>query len=120
MINPKITGWANFFKASCAYKSFSKVDNHVFILAYKWAKRRHNNKSAEWIKEKYFPKRGTRNWSFNTTFLDKEYVLNKMEDVKISRHVKVRNSANVYDKTHKMYFFKRKNKEVVKPRKSSC
>ncbi|MFT5778063.1 MAG: RNA-directed DNA polymerase [Crocinitomicaceae bacterium] len=119
LLNPKITGWANFFKASCAYKSFAKVDSQIFHLTWRWAKRRHNNKNTQWIKDKYFPSVDTRKWCFQTQLLDRVHKLKRMEEVRIIRHVKVRNAANVYDKSYKPYFLKRKMKAFVKPRKSS-
>jgi hypothetical protein len=37
MITPKIKGWANFFRHSAAKQTFSRLDNKVFKLLWKWA-----------------------------------------------------------------------------------
>jgi len=51
-ITPKIKGWANFFRHSAASHTFSLLDNKVFKLLWKWAKRRHPNKGNRWINNK--------------------------------------------------------------------
>jgi RNA-directed DNA polymerase len=117
ILNPKIRGWANFFRGVCSKSTFSRVDNEIFRLTLKWAKRRHQSKSHKWIKEKYFPSKDKRNWIFQTKFLGKSISLVRMEDVKIVRHIRVKNEAIVYDKKYKTYFQKRKEKKVVKPPK---
>jgi len=67
MITPKIKGWANFFRHSAAKNTFSLLDNKMFKLLWKWAKRRHPNKGHKWIKAKYFKTKGNRHWVFVTT-----------------------------------------------------
>jgi RNA-directed DNA polymerase len=67
MITPKIKGWANFFRHSCAKQTFSWLDKKVFKLLWKWAKRRHPNKGHRWIKAKYFKTKANRHWVFSVT-----------------------------------------------------
>lgn len=124
ILNPKIRGWANFFRGVCSKSTFNRVDSEIFRLTLQWAKRRHQSKSLPWIKEKYFPSKDKRTWAFHTKFLGKTIQLIRMEDVKIVRHIRVKNEAIVYDKKYKSYFQKRKEKKVEKPpkqpRKSKC
>ena len=108
-LNPVIRGWANFFKASCASKSFSYIDQEIHLSIWKWCKRRHNQKNQKWISDKYFHKIGNRNWVFAAK-TDKNELLTlfRMSSININRHVKIINKANVYDKEFNEYFRKRK------------
>ena len=44
-LNPKIRGWANYYANACSKKTFGTVDNQLFSALWRWAKRRHPNKS---------------------------------------------------------------------------
>ncbi|NES71109.1 MAG: group II intron reverse transcriptase/maturase, partial [Okeania sp. SIO2D1] len=92
-LNPVIRGWTNYYSAVVSYKTFSKIDSLVWKRLWRWANRRHPNKSATWVKEKYFPSIGTRNWILN----DGEYILNQHQDVPIQRHIKVKGNKSPYD-----------------------
>ncbi|WP_293132262.1 group II intron reverse transcriptase/maturase [Okeania sp. SIO3I5] len=93
-LNPIIKGWANYFSTVVSKKAFSKMDNHFWKRLWRWASRRHPNKSAKWVKKKYFPKvKETRNWVLN----DGEYILNLHSDVSIERHIKVKGNKSPYD-----------------------
>jgi RNA-directed DNA polymerase len=117
ILNPKIRGWAFFFRGVCSKRTFSDVDDKLFKLTFKWAKRKHQSKGVQWVKEKYFPPTEKENWVFQTNVLGKNIQLLKMGKVTIKRHVIIRNNAIVYDKNFKTYFQKRKAKEIVKPDK---
>lgn len=107
MITPKIKGWANFYHHSCAKQTFSRLDNKVFKLLWKWAKRRHPNKGKRWIKAKYFKTMGNQHWVFSTT--DKKQVckLPLFDATKIIRHTKIKCLSNPYDKEWEDYFKER-------------
>ncbi len=96
-LNPIITGWANYFSHVVSKEIFNKIDNEVWLKAWKWACRRHNNKGLKWVKEKYFRKNGTRNWVFMTEVKDKTYTLKQHSDTKIVRHVKVKGTKHIFD-----------------------
>ncbi len=53
-LNPKILGWANYYRHVVAKHTFSIVDEHIFKALWKWIKRRHPEKSNAWRKNKYF------------------------------------------------------------------
>src|ERR1700723_4755393 len=63
-LNPKIRGWANYHRHVVSKRTFSRVDHLIFYKLWKWARRRHPNKSPRWFKPKYFDRRGNREWSF--------------------------------------------------------
>ncbi len=93
-LNPVIRGWSNYFSAKVSKEAYSKCDQLLYKRLWRWASRRHSNKSAKWVKEKYFPKVSkTRNWEFN----DGEYRLNLHSDVPIVRYIKVKGNKSPYD-----------------------
>ncbi|GGA15182.1 group II intron reverse transcriptase/maturase [Okeania sp. KiyG1] len=93
-LNPIIRGWANYFSTVVSREIFTKLDMLLWKRLWRWVSRRHPNKPASWVKEKYFPKiKKTRNWTLN----DGEYVLNLHTDVPITRHTKVKSTASPYD-----------------------
>lgn len=107
MIAPKIIGWANFFRHSAAKRTFSLLDNKMFKLLWKWAKRRHPRKGCHWIKHKYFKNIGNRHWVFSTTDKKLYGALPLFDATKIIRHTKIKNLANPYDKDWEEYFNRR-------------
>jgi RNA-directed DNA polymerase len=60
-LNPKIRGWANYFRNTVSKKTFGHVDNCIFQALVRWIKRRHPNKNAEWGRKRYFRHLSTRN-----------------------------------------------------------
>ncbi|WP_293145148.1 group II intron reverse transcriptase/maturase [Okeania sp. SIO3I5] len=93
-LNPIIRGWANYFSTVVSKETYNKLDMLLWKRLWRWASRRHPNKSAKWVKNKYFPHcKGTRNWELN----DGEYILNRHSDVPIVRHIKVKGNKSPYD-----------------------
>jgi RNA-directed DNA polymerase len=54
LLNPVIRGWAQFHQHFVSKETFTLVDHKTLQALWKWAKRRHSNKSKQWIKNKYF------------------------------------------------------------------
>lgn len=52
-LNPVITGWSNYHQGVVSGKIFEKIDALIWNMLWKWAKRRHPNKSHTWIARKY-------------------------------------------------------------------
>ncbi|HEY4830964.1 MAG TPA: group II intron reverse transcriptase/maturase [Waddliaceae bacterium] len=112
LLNPKIRGWANHFRYSCAKKTFSYIDHHLHEALWRWSCRRHPGKSASWIKKKYFRSSGLRNWIFfartiNDDGSDNYVDLFKADSVAIKRHIKIKAEATPYDPRFTGYFNKR-------------
>jgi len=117
-LNPKIVGWAQYYKHVVSKRTFSTIDDSIYHILKWWINRRHPNKSLKWKNEKYFRRKGLRNWVFSTkinTRGDKsaDLDLRKMMDIPIQRHVKIRRDANPYDPAYLEYFEKRKKR--IKP-----
>ncbi len=101
-LNAKIRGWANYHRHAIAKKTFGYVDYHIFLALWSWAKRRHPNKGARWIRRHYFRSKGLRNWVFTASTHDKEGNVSHLDlfpaaSIKITRHVKIRAAATPYD-----------------------
>jgi RNA-directed DNA polymerase len=108
LLNPLIRGWANYHRHVVSKKVFNRIDHEGVMALWQWAKRRHRNKSAHWIKVKYFG----HNWVFNGQVRDQDgskrrIFLFSAVKVPIKRHVKVKVAANPYDPEWEHYFERR-------------
>lgn len=116
-LNPIIRGWCNYYKGAVAKKIFSYIDSEVFYAIWKWCKRRHPNKSAGWVKRKYFRRKGNRNWVFFAAFQAtngnrKSFDLFSASYTPIKRHLKVKGAANPFDKSNQKYFEQRLSRKT--------
>ncbi|GHV62397.1 group II intron reverse transcriptase/maturase [Bacteroidia bacterium] len=124
-LNPIITGWGNYFKYVVSKKVFSRTDHILFGLLKRWAFRRHTNKSQRWILNKYFHSDGKKKWCFKEV-IEKSgkcyiFVLKKLSDIPISRHVKIKKDANPFDWAWAVYFEKRRFERLrVRSLKQRC
>jgi len=121
LLNPIIRGWAQYHRHVVASRTFATVDHRIWRTLWYWSKRRHPNKSAQWIMEKYFRKRGSRKWVFGAKvrlpdgihrWVDIYYAT----DVSIRRHPKIKRDANPFDPAWDDYFVQRKRYTVGSPR----
>lgn len=109
MLNPILRGWANYHRHAVAKETFGYVDHKVWSALWQWATRRHPNKSAKWVKAKYFKTAGARNWVFaaKVNAPDGEpmnLTLATASDTVIRRHVKIKSTANPFDPKDEIYF----------------
>jgi len=108
-LNPLNRGWANYHRHVCSKRIFGYVDKEIFCALWRWARRRHPNKGAGWVKEKYFKTVGRRHWVFSGEVKDrrgntKTVRLFSTAYTPIRRHIKVRWAANPYDPQWEKYF----------------
>jgi RNA-directed DNA polymerase len=108
LLNPMIHGWARYHCHVVASKTFVKVDHTLWHALWKWAVRRHPNKSKKWAHNRYFGRIGNRSHVFQC-FVEKNgeiraLCLRNCIDVAIRRHVKVRGEATPYDPRFESYF----------------
>lgn len=92
LLNPKIRGWTNYHKSSCAKEAFRNIDDTLYNHLIEWGKHRHNRKPVKFVANKYWHSKGTRNWVFSGETEE----LMKMSDVKIHRHKFLKLSMNPY------------------------
>jgi RNA-directed DNA polymerase len=116
-LNPKIRGWSNYHRHEVSKRTFGRVDHHIFSSLWQWARRRHPKKNLRWVKQKYFERRGNRDWCFFGETCDDEgqpinVWLYHAQSTPIKRHVKVRGAANPYDPVDEIYFEKREENHI--------
>jgi len=107
MLNPVIRGWSQYHQHVVSKAIFSQVDHAIFQTLWRWAVRRHPNKSKRWIKQKYFKAVEDRHWVFHGSYNGKEWSLSRAAEGSIQRHIKVRSTANPYDPAREIYFEQR-------------
>jgi hypothetical protein len=64
VLGPRIRLWSNYYKLTAPKKILKYCDAILFQFLWKWAIRRHSNKSKNWIKNKYFHQIENQNWIF--------------------------------------------------------
>ncbi|MFB2981336.1 group II intron reverse transcriptase/maturase [Microseira sp. BLCC-F43] len=114
-LNPILRGWANFYKIGVSKKVFSRFDNILWRMLWRWAKRRHPEKKDKWVKKEYFTKIGGDNWTFYAKTKDRKgkeklIYLYDMSKTEIIRHVKVEGVASPDDPNLEKYWEKRATK----------
>lgn len=113
-LNPVIRGWTNYHQHIVAAKTFQRVGHVIWQRLWLWARRRHPEKSARWVKKRYFHPIGGRDWTFaadtgKRTPEGKPIWLKLVyaSDTKIRRHLKIRADANPFDPYWQDYFAER-------------
>lgn len=109
LLNPKITGFSNYYRHCAAKKTFSYIDNQIYHAIRSWIQRRHRNKSWMWRKRKYFRRKGMARWIFFTKVKHRDGTqsvldLKKSASTRIRLHVKIRAEATPYDTAYRAYF----------------
>lgn len=98
-LNPRIDGWANYYRHVVSKAVFNYVDHQIFRAIWSWCKRRHPTKSRSWIANKYFGIcKGNRTWLFHGVAKDsdgnlRKLVLKRIQEKPIKRHIKVSGKA---------------------------
>jgi RNA-directed DNA polymerase len=115
-LNPIIRGWAAYYRPVVASEVFSKLDNHMWQLLYRWARRRHPTKSRHWVAARYFgkfnPARQDR-WVFGDR--DSGVYLHRFSWTNIVRHVPVQAAASPDDPALAQYWADRRRKRQPPP-----
>jgi len=104
-LNPKIKGWANYYRAVVSKEVYSSIDRWMYQKLRRWSKRRHPTRNGHWVSTKYFRRIGKNKWNFATQ-TDK---LHKYAETKIERHVMVKMGKSFYD-GDEVYWAKRLSK----------
>jgi len=53
-LNPIIRGWAAYYRGVVSSKIFGELDDYVWKLTWRWAKRTHSGKPKRWVAHRYF------------------------------------------------------------------
>ena len=96
-LNPKLRGWAMYYRFAVSQKVFDKIDYEIWWKLYRWAIRRHPNKGKSWVVRKYFSKVG----NLKDAFRDGETkaYIHRISLTPIKRFVIVNKKYRVYDNT---------------------
>jgi len=107
---PVIRGWANYHRSQMASRTFSRCDHRIWQALWRWACRRHPQKGARWIKQRYFRRHKGRDWRF----AEKDKLLPTLSEFRKRPHTKVKAEANPYDPAFDEYFSKRLARKMDK------
>ena len=110
-LNPILRGWANYHRYVVAREAFYQVDRYVNDLLWRWARRRHPNKSCGWRCRKYYPAAGKgcfATWVRNREGQPRLLRLRPLLQTVMERHIKVKAEANPYHPDWVKYFEKRR------------
>ena len=117
LINPKLRGWANYYRHCVAKQIFGYVGHNLFQALWHWAVRRHPTKSKDWVVHKYFLNRKGQ-WQFHgwqkVMNMDCLFNLFQIAKVPIERHVKIKSAATPFDPEYQEYLAKRKSKRQAR------
>jgi RNA-directed DNA polymerase len=106
-LNSVIRGWSNYYRHCAAKETFDSADYRVVQMLWVWAKRRHPNKPAKWVKQRYF-----RNDSYWTFFEGNAQLLRRTA-TPITRFTKVEGKASPFDPTLKGYWLSRQQRNTA-------
>ncbi len=121
ILNPKIMGWANYFRSVVSKKTFSYVDHQIFCCLWRWAKRRHTGRSKSWVWSKYFQGSfKTKNVQKTRTTLGELALLAKAASVPIVRHIKIKSDENPFDPCYQEYSSKLKTARKANGSRNTC
>ncbi|MCZ6481551.1 MAG: reverse transcriptase domain-containing protein [candidate division NC10 bacterium] len=96
-LNPKIRGWANYYRSGVSKATFSRLDYLMWAKLRHWANWRHPKKTAGWVVKRYWTQRDAR-WVFATAATRGGLIsLTFHNEVPIRRHFKVAGHRSPYD-----------------------
>ncbi|WP_287687170.1 MULTISPECIES: group II intron maturase-specific domain-containing protein [unclassified Microcystis] len=64
-LNPILRGFANYYKIGVSKETFAYISQRTWYYLWKWAKRKHPNKSNKWVKKQYFRTVDADRWTFS-------------------------------------------------------
>ena len=92
-LSPVIRGWCNYYRYAIAKRTFCALDDHVWRITYRWAKRRHPNKTRHWVVNRYFGVDRGDGW----VLCDGRLRLPRHNETRVSRFVKVKGKVSPFD-----------------------
>jgi RNA-directed DNA polymerase len=120
-LNPVIRGWANYHRHCVAKRAFARMDFEIWRKLWWWSYRRHPNKGAAWVRNRYYHAIGERTWRFaaRTTLQNPLGQLSWKPllyagNTTIQRHLKIKGEANPFDPRWRSYFAQRGKGSTVR------
>lgn len=111
--NPYIRGWANYFKIGTSKATFNSLDHYLWHRIWRYALRRHPQKSKNWIYHRYYKASPGQKW----IFYDQATGINliRMARLPIERHIMVKYKTSPDDPALAEYWAKRQVKSKYLP-----
>lgn len=101
LLNPKIRGWAQYFRIGVSAKIFGDIDAWLYKKYMRWAEKRHPKRGARWLVDKYFRQVDPQKWIFGVRVRGTKGPITISQrfhrETAIERHVKVQGSRSPYD-----------------------
>lgn len=115
-LNPKIRGWANYYRPWVSQATFGRLDHLTWEKLRSWARRRHSNKPARWVVNRYWHRRDSRQVFATPATQSSQAYLASHSDTASLRHAKVAGNRSPYDGDW-VYWSKRQGRyPMVRPR----
>ena len=96
-LNPKIRGWANYYRTSVSQAVYTRLDSLVWEKLRAWSRRRHSRKSIGWVMKRYWHRLGPRRVFATSPTRPDAVHLHTHSKVAITRHGKVMGNRSPYD-----------------------
>lgn len=97
-LNPIIRGWALSKRTQISSVTFQSLDAYLYLILWKWARKRHPKMSRIKLKEKYWHTIGESQWRFSIVKDDKVIMqLQRHSSIKIQRYAKIKGAASPFD-----------------------
>jgi RNA-directed DNA polymerase len=117
LLNPVIRGWAYHHRYGASSATFSRVDQAIYDCLWRWARRRHPDKSSGWTYFRYFEHLNGK-WVFREKSCDEHgntriSRLFLASSLHIIKYVKIKGAANPYDPQWEPYFECRLDMKMV-------
>ncbi|MGF6818603.1 RNA-directed DNA polymerase [Paraburkholderia atlantica] len=108
LLNPMLRGWAQYHSPVVAKQAYTRMESLIFRRLWRWSKRRHPQKNADWVKKKYFHTVGARRWVFAAPTVRDDgskglLELYQISGTEIRRHKKVKGDFNPFDPAWEQY-----------------
>jgi RNA-directed DNA polymerase len=115
-LNPKIRGWANYYRTWVSQATFSRLDRLTWVKLRAWARRRHPNKAARWVANRYWHRRASRQVFATPATHPSQASLASHSDTASLRHAKVAGARSPYDGDWVYWSNRRGQYPTVSPR----
>lgn len=100
-LNPKILGWANYYRSGASAEIFNYIDHKFLHILLSRLKQIHKKRkrSMKYIYKRYFARIDNYKWTFHFQKKknEKPLTLARHAKVAILRHTKVRKDSSIYD-----------------------
>ena len=97
-------------RPALARRTFCALDDHVWRITYRWAKRRHPNKTRHWVVNRYFGVDRGDGW----VLCDGRLRLPRHNETRVSRFVKVKGKVSPFDPSLRDYWEDRRLRRLMR------